>query len=403
MPERRIEPWRVVVAGGGVAGLEACLGLADLGERQLRLTLVAPGERFTLAPVAVAAPFGGDPAPSFALAEVARGLGARFVHDHMVAVRPEDKVVELEDGGDLPFDVLLVATGARHREIHPGVLTFGGPVSVAAMGDVVDGLASGRHETVAFVVPRGASWPLPVYELALMTRGRAVRGRVLLVTPERAPLALFGEGPSRTVAGLLDEAGVELHTDADPTFAADASTLFLDADGPAVDVDRAVTVPVPLGPRTPGLPHDDDGYVPVDEHGRVEGLRHVYAAGDMTDQPIKQGGLAAQQAYAAVRHITAQAGGMLGPEPFRPVLRGLLLTGHVDRYLRHGVDGVDRASPDFLWWPPAKVVGRYLAPWIAHHVQDRRWTSAPPGGTPVERELPARRDPTILGLDPYGP
>ena len=125
-------------------------------------------------------------------------------------------------------------------------------------------------------------------------------------------------------------------------------------------------------PGSRACPADADGYVPVDEHGRVPGLRRVYAAGDVTDQPVKQGGLAAQQAYAAARHITAQAGGMLGPEPFRPVLRGLLLTGERDRYLRHGADGIDRASEDLLWWPPAKAVGHYLAPWIANHVHDRR-------------------------------
>ena len=271
------------------------------------------------------------------------------------------------------------------------------------MRRLVEGLAHGELETVAFIVPGGATWPLPLYELALMTRRRARRARILIATPERSPLALFGDGPSQVVAGLLEDAGIELHTQATPGVGQDGRVVFLGPDGPVVEVDRTVTLPISLGPRIPGLPADADGYVPVDEHGRVPGLRRVYAAGDVTDQPVKQGGLAAQQAYAAARHITAQAGGMLGPEPFRPVLRGLLLTGEHDRYLRHGADGIDRASEDLLWWPPAKVVGHYLAPWIADHVHDRRWTTAPAGGTRVERALPARVDPAVLGLDPYGP
>jgi sulfide:quinone oxidoreductase len=403
MPSRGIEPRRVVVAGAGVAGLEACLGLADLGERRLELTLVAPVDRFTLHPLAVAEPFGGERVPSFSLVDVARDLGARHVLDRLAAVRGDDMAVELESGAELPYDVLLVATGARPGPMHPDVLTFGGRGAVAALRTVIHGLTHGALETVAFVVPRGATWPLPMYELALMTRRRAGRGRVFLVTPEPAPLALFGDGPSRVIGDLLDDAGIELRTGADAVVEAGGRGLLLDPGGPSVAVDRVVALPVLHGPHMPGLPADADGWVRVDEHGRVPGLRRVYAAGDVTDQPIKQGGLAAQQAYAAVRHITAQAGGALGPEPFRPVLRGLLLTGERDRYLRHGRGDADRVSDELLWWPPAKVVGHYLGPWIAAHTHDRRWRTRPSGGTPVERPLPARLDPAILGLDPYGP
>ena len=69
---------------------------------------------------------------------------------------------------------------------------------------------------VAFVVPAGSSWPLPLYELALMLAERAYSMCVDLelhfVTPEAAPLALFGPEASREVAGLLTEAEIALHT-----------------------------------------------------------------------------------------------------------------------------------------------------------------------------------------------
>ena len=56
-------------------------------------------------------------------------------------------------------------------------------------------------------------------------------------------------------------------------------------------------------------------------------LEDVFAAGDIANFPIKQGGLAAQQADAAAEAIAAEAGAQVDPQPFKPVLRGILLTG----------------------------------------------------------------------------
>ena len=114
--------------------------------------------------------------------------------------------------------------------------------------------------------------------------------------------------------------------------------------------------------------------------GRVRDLEDVYAAGDVTAFAVKQGGLAAQQAEAVAEAIAARAGAPVDPAPFRPVIRGLLLTGAEPIYLRaelraDGTAGVAAASGLLqpasassdrpLWWPPAKVAGRYLAPYLA--------------------------------------
>jgi hypothetical protein len=99
----------------------------------------------------------------------------------------------------------------------------------------------------------------------------------------------------------------------------------------------------------------------------VEGLADVYAAGDAVDCPVKQGGLAAQQPDAVAAHVAACHGARIDAAPFRPVLRGMLLTGGEPRFMRSGVPGAD-PDPDIpgawypLWWPPTKIVGRYLAP-----------------------------------------
>ncbi|HXH96612.1 MAG TPA: hypothetical protein VNH40_05310, partial [Gaiellaceae bacterium] len=119
----------------------------------------------------------------------------------------------------------------------------------------------------------------------------------------------------------------------------------------------------------PGLPADGEGFVPIDQHCRVEGLQGVYAVGDATTFPLKQGGLASQQADAAVEALAAELGLHESPEPFRPVLRGQLLTGGQPYYLRAELAGgkvVDSQTAEApLWWPPVKVAGRFLAPYLA--------------------------------------
>ena len=130
-----------------------------------------------------------------------------------------------------------------------------------------------------------------------------------------------------------------------------------------------VSLPSLVGPQLAGLPADANGFIPVDLHGLVQGEQDVYAAGDATTSPIKQGGVATQQADAAAEAIAARAGADLEPQPFRPVLRGLLLTGATPRYMRAEVSGGRgeewRVSDHALWWPPSKIAGKRLAPYLA--------------------------------------
>ena len=129
-----------------------------------------------------------------------------------------------------------------------------------------------------------------------------------------------------------------------------------------------LALPLIEGPRVPGLPSDDDGFLPIDAHCRVPGAVGVYAAGDATSFPVKQGGIATQQADAAAEHIAASLGAAVEAKPFTPVLRGMLLTGSDSLYLRHrvaGGGGEGDVSADRLWWPPDKISGRYLSAALA--------------------------------------
>jgi sulfide:quinone oxidoreductase len=93
-------------------------------------------------------------------------------------------------------------------------------------------------------------------------------------------------------------------------------------------------MPTLAGPRIGGLRSDNDGFLQVDAHGRVQGEDDVYGAGDAISFPVKQGGLAAQQADAVAAHVAARAGADVDAMPFQPVLRAMLLTGETPRYLR---------------------------------------------------------------------
>src|SRR5439155_19801774 len=182
----------------------------------------------------------------------------------------------------------------------------------------------------------------------------------LIVTPEAAPLIMFGRVPSDAVAELLRVRRVEVR--AGVRAAEEDGELVLHPGAKTLEASRVIALPVLEGPAIPGLPADEHGFIPIDQHARVTGAEGVYAAGDGTTFPIKQGGLGTQQADAAVEHIAARFGAEIDPRPFHPILRGKLLTGAESLDLRadlSGGAGEGAASADYLWWPPHKVSGRY--------------------------------------------
>jgi sulfide:quinone oxidoreductase len=268
--------------------------------------------------------------------------------------------------------VLLIALGARMREGVGGALTFRGPDDRVALKELVDDAVAGRVQSLTFALPTLAAWPLPLYELALMTKVRledagATIVRVDLVTPESQPLGIFGHEASMSIRGLVETRGIGLRTDTTPVVYRNGALLVV--PGRAIRTDRVVSLPVPEGRLIPGMPDAGRGFVRTDQFGRVEGREDVFAAGDITTFPLKQGGIATQQADAAAASIAALAGAPVRPRPFRPVLRGLLLTGLSPRFLSASLlDDTSEHDTEPLWWPPAKIVGRYLAPFLAEHL-----------------------------------
>jgi sulfide:quinone oxidoreductase len=378
---------RVLVVGGGVAALEAVLALRTLAGHLISMTLLAPEPELVYRPVTVAEAFGRDEAHSYQIADILADQDTEHVRDSLEHVDPEARQVVTASGARIPYDALLVAAGARARAPLPGALTFGGRADVPKLRELLDELVDGTARSVAFALPTEQMWALPLYELAVMTaahlREHASDARVVIVTPEEEPLQLFGPEAALVLAPMLAALGVTLRCYSIPAVVMKRKLML--AGGGVVFAERVVTLPLAEGPRLRGLPADTHGFIPVDTHGRVAGLANVYAAGDITAFPLRQGGLATQQADAVAEAIAATAGAAITPRPFRPVLRGLLLTAGAPVYLRcepHllsrqtsvAIDAPRRrrsgaaasaASAQPLWWPPAKIAGRYLAPYLA--------------------------------------
>jgi sulfide:quinone oxidoreductase len=364
---------RLVIAGAGIAGLEALAALSAVAQGRLDVTVLSPQPEFKIQASSVEEPFARPRATAYSVPAICADLGATHVADELARVETDSNRVFTARGDVLDYDSLLVAIGApRQLVLENQAIVFRGDQDAEAMLGLIQDVEGGYAKRVVFVVPSGVTWPLPLYELALMTAHRAREmGRddvsLVVITPEELPLAVFGQKASAAVGRALDEAGVEVMTG---TYVdrISSGSAHVSPSGELVPVGRVVTVPRLSGPYVRGLAADDYGFIRIDGSCRVDGTENVYAAGDGTTFPVKQGGVAAQQADAAAMAIARRAGADVDAQPFDPVLRAKLLTGSRAEYLREALgpdaEETSTASGHALWWPPSKVAAPYLAGYL---------------------------------------
>ena len=368
------EPAHVLIAGGGFAAVEAALALRALAGDRIRLTLVSPEPTFRYRPVATLEAFEEGTPLSYDLRAIASDLQAGYRKTRLESVAPRGHFVRLASGAHPEYDALILATGARPVAAIAGALTFRDQRELNLVRPLLAELEAGSLRRVVFAVPAGPSWPLPLYELALIaaarTRNRGIRTELSVVTPEQGPLAVFGAQAAGLVARLLDEAGVRFVGETVASAVRREGAVEVQP-GDSMAADRVVAVPRLRGRRIPGVPVTRSEFVPTDACGRVEGLDDVYAAGDMTTFPVKQGGVATQQADRVSGTIAA-ALGLADSETKAPyVLRTRLIGGDEPIALRTELDA---------WGQPAtatlervgkrqaagvsKVSARYLTPYL---------------------------------------
>jgi sulfide:quinone oxidoreductase len=333
--------------------------------------------------MAVAEPFALGSAHRVPLREFTDAAGAELVQAAVAGVDDASGEVRLDDGATRSFDALLVAPGGRAVKGVEGARTWWPGSDPEIYGGLLRDIEEGYSKQLAMVVPPGSVWPLPVYELALMTAGEAREmGQsdlaITVVTPEHEPLSLFGERASKAVAEELSWAGVEVKTGVVARKEGDG--LVLEPTGERLDIQRVFAIPRIVGPAIDGVPLDDEGFIVADDTARVEGCEHTWAAGDGVVSPVKFGGLATHQARRAVAGIAGSH------DPGEPVLHGRLLVGQRSRRL--APSGGGEGAP--LWWPHGKVAGEYLPRWLAEH-------GVTPGVT-IRRPLSQMRGPEALYL-----
>jgi sulfide:quinone oxidoreductase len=365
-------PFRVLIVGGGVAGLEAALALRDLAGERVATTLLAPAAEFVYRPMRVREPFGYSEARRYPLDDISRDIGVDLHRDAFKSLDPDGRVVHTEGGEQLEYDALVLAPGAVLRPRFEHAVTLDDSKLDEQLQGLIQDVEGGYVHKLAFISPTPMPWPLPLYELALMTARRAydmnVDLSITLATPEDAPLAVFGSKASEAVERLLVDNGILFIPSAHCETPA-AGHVSITPGSRDLIVDRVVALPQLFGPSLPGVPlHANNGFVPVDVHCEVTGIEHVYAAGDATDFAVKFGGIAAQQADTAAEAIAALAGAAIEPAPFTPVIHGALLGGPRPLYLSAHLTGGHGSSSEVTEAPtsapPTKIFAKYLTPYL---------------------------------------
>ncbi len=373
--------FRVLIVGGGVAAIEAALALHELAPEHTATTVLAPNEEFVYRPMTVREPFAYPAANRYPLARIVADAGAELVVDAMASVEPAKRLLHTKAGEALEYDALVLALGARAVPRYEHAITIDDRRMDETVHGLIQDIEGGYVDSVAFVSPGRMAWQLPMYELALMTAGRAYDMNVdltaTIVTPEDTPLAIFGSTASSAIAERLRAARIDTIASAYAEVPNTGEVVINPGDR-RLHVKRVIALPELYGPAVRGIPLGEHGFIRVDAYGRVRDVEHVYAAGDAIDFPIKHGGVGSQQADVAARSIAAAAGADVKPEPFNPVIHGMLLTDDKPLYLTAKLTGGHGFSSQITdvptWTPPSKIVAKYLAPYLEH--LDREATGA---------------------------
>ena len=342
----------VLIAGGGVAALEAAFALRALAGDLVDLEILAPEPKFFYRPQAVFEPFGGVRVQAFELGELAKALKAHLTPGDLASVVPAAHVARTSQGMSVPYDVLVIATGASPKAVLHDAVPFRGPADDDRIATIAEQSALGDGSPLTLAIPARRTWPLPVYELAFGLRSITNRP-ITLATVEPTAGEALGPTGSALLTALLASRNIKLATQVDfQHFARDLT----------------IAAPELAAVRIFGLPADDDGFIPTDRFGAVLGADDVYAAGDVTCSTVKHGSLAAGQADTVAESISASAGASIRPTPFRPVLRALLACGSESLWVRRDLadpNDTGLVSQEPLWSPPAKIFARYLGPALA--------------------------------------
>jgi sulfide:quinone oxidoreductase len=152
----------VLIAGAGIAGVEALLALRAVAGQGPSIELFSPDPNLTYRPLRVTEPFELGDVRRFSLEDIAADQRAAFRFGALTSVDPQGRRARQRSGEWLSYDALLLATGARPRNAVPGALLFHGRAGTDDVAAALMAARDGRIHRLGFAVPPGVSWPLPL-------------------------------------------------------------------------------------------------------------------------------------------------------------------------------------------------------------------------------------------------
>jgi sulfide:quinone oxidoreductase len=326
---------RVVVVGGGFAGLEASFLVRMRLHDAVDMTLVSDRDSWVFKPNSIYIPFGAEPDSLLVpLDEPLKKRHISFLESRVREVDPDGKHVAFEDGTSLPYDFLVLATGSGMRpEEIPGLAERAESIWTSeemlslrrALDSLRERAARGEEQEVLFLVPPNNKCAGPLYEMVFMLetwlRRENVRDKVSITysTYERTYIQAFGPRLHEVVTAEFLERGIEGHTEEVVEAVAEGEARY--AGGVTRHFDTLISFPPYISAVTyDGLPADDRGFLRTQlETRQVIGHPDIYAPGDAGDFPVKQAFLAFLQADAVAEHIAGQVEGRAPRVAFDPV------------------------------------------------------------------------------------
>ena len=351
---------RVVIVGGGFAGIHAANGLAHL---PVDVTVVDRRNHHIFQPllyqVALAVLSPADIAQPIR-AILRKHKNTQVLMDEVVAIETAAHQITLGSGAQLPYDYLVLATGATHSyfanpewaPFAPGLKTIEDAVEIRRRVLLAFELAErqmvehGWHPPLNFVVigggPTGVELAGAISDIAQLYMRRDFRhidpakSRVLLLEGSPRVLAAYPEDLSAKAEAALTRLGVEVHTN---THVTGLGPGWVEASGKRIDA--VVTLwaagvqASPLG-KMLGANLDRRGCVLVDNYLNPPGLPEVFVLGDLAhfEQDGHQVPGVAQPAMQMGHHVAKMiAAGLAGKPrpPFRYFDKGDMATiGRMD-------------------------------------------------------------------------
>ncbi len=277
---------KVLVLGGGFAGMETATYLAHAAPDKADITVVSQEDEFLFRPNTIYIPFGLDPKKlKFPLGPALGKKHMGFVHGVVRDVDLDRRLVGIEkrEGGtaELAYDYLVLSLGARMRPTEvPGLEQYAHtpwtPAEMARLGEgfqsLVDRGRAGERTKALFLIPPQNKCSGPLYELVLMfdtwLRRKHARDWITLsyTTFESTFIQAFGPKVHGVVAEEFKRRGIDGHNEWVVDRVEDSRVFFKNGEEKAFDL--LASFPPYIGNPPPGdFPVDDRGFLLTEDLG----------------------------------------------------------------------------------------------------------------------------------------